>query len=210
MTLRLLLLGSLVPATLLGGCMGTENRGVESVHQAVVSRNDYALDLATAGGGLAPGEQRRLVGWMTALHVAYGDHIAIDDAGMPAMRVHEQVGSVIARYGLLLGDDAPISGAPVTPGTVRIIISRMKASVPGCPDWSRDESHEFNSNTSSNYGCAMNASLAAMIARPEDLVHGRSSDETSDAAVSGKAITTFRKAPTTGAQGIKSESTGGK
>ena len=207
---RLILLGSIVPALLLGGCMGTENRGLESVHQAVVTRSDYALDLATAGGGLAPGEQRRLVGWMTALHVGYGDHIAIDDAGAPTLRVHEQVGTVIAGYGLLLGDDAPVSAAPVTPGTVRIIISRMKATVPGCPDWSRDEAHEFNSNTSSNYGCASNASLAAMIARPEDLVHGRSSDDTGDAAISGKAIVTFRKAPATGAQGLKSESTGGK
>ena len=210
MKMRLLLLGSLGPALLLGGCMGTENRGVESVHQAVVTRSDYALDLATAADGLAPGEQRRLVGWMAALHVGYGDHIAIDDAGAPAARVHEQVGRVIAGYGLLLGDDAPVSAAPVTPGTVRIIISRMKATVPGCPDWSRDEAHEFNSNTSSNYGCASNASLAAMIARPEDLVHGRSSDETSDSATSAKAITTFRKAPPTGAQGMKTESTGGK
>ena len=150
-----LLLGSLVPALLLGGCMGTENRGLESVHQPVVTRNDYALDLATSGGGLAAGEQRRLVGWMSALHVGYGDRVAIDDAGAPAARVHEQVGTAIASYGLLLGDDAPVSNAPITPGTVRIVISRMKATVPGCPDWSRDESHEFNSNTSSNYGCAM-------------------------------------------------------
>ncbi|WP_375395703.1 CpaD family pilus assembly protein [uncultured Sphingomonas sp.] len=210
MKMRLVPLGSLVPALLLGGCMGTENRGLESVHQALVSRSDYALDLATAGGGLAPGEQRRLVGWMAALHVGYGDRIAIDDAGMPAARVHEQVGTVIAGYGLLLGDDAPISAAPIAPGTVRIVISRMKATVPGCPDWSRDEAHEFNSNTSSNYGCATNASLAAMIARPEDLVHGRSSDGTTDTAVSGKAITAFRKALPTGAQGMKTESTGGK
>ena len=209
-TKRLILLGSLVPALLLGGCMGTENRGLESVHQPVVSRNDYALDLMTVAGGLAPGEQRRLVGWMTALHVGYGDHVAIDDAGAPTPRVHDQVGSVIAGYGLLLADDAPVSGAPVIPGTVRVIISRMKATVSGCPDWSRDESHEFNSNTSSNYGCASNATLAAMIARPEDLIHGRSADTTTDAAVSGKAIATFRKAATTGVGGLKSESTGGK
>ena len=207
---RLILIGSLVPALLLGGCMGTENRGLESVHQPVVTRSDYALDLATAGGGLAPGEQQRLVGWMAALRVGYGDRVAIDDAGAPALRVHQQVGAVISGYGLLLGADAPVSAAPVTPGTVRIIISRMKASVPGCPDWSRDEAHEFDSNTSSNYGCASNATLAAMIARPEDLIHGRSADNTTDQAVSGKAINTFRKAATTGAQGLKAESTGGK
>lgn len=210
MTTRLILLGSLVPALLLGGCMGTENRGLESVHQPVVSRSDYALDLALAGGGLAPGEQRRLAGWLGALHVGYGDKVAIDDAGVPSPRVHDQVGTVIASYGLLLAQDVPVSTAPLTPGTVRIVISRMKASVPGCPDWSRDESHEFNSNTSSNYGCATNATLAAMIARPEDLVHGQSYDGSTDPTASAKAITVFRKTDPTGASGLKTQSVGGK
>ena len=34
------ILASLLPALLLAGCMGTENRGLESVHQPVVSRSD--------------------------------------------------------------------------------------------------------------------------------------------------------------------------
>ena len=60
MTTHPLLLATLGSALLLGGCMGTQNRGLESVHQPVVSRADYALDLGTAGDGLAPGEARRL------------------------------------------------------------------------------------------------------------------------------------------------------
>ena len=42
------------PALLLGGCMGTQNPGITSVHQPVVSRQDYALDVATAGGDSPP------------------------------------------------------------------------------------------------------------------------------------------------------------
>ena len=209
MTKRLILLGPLVPALLLGGCMGTQNRGLESVHQPVVSRSDYALDLVTAGGGLAPGELQRLAGWMGSLRVSYGDHVAIDTAGGPLPRVRDQVAALVASRGLLLSEDAPVSAAPITPGTVRIILSRMTASVPGCPDWSRDESHEFNSNTSSNYGCASNATLAAMIARPEDLVHGRSSDGIDDTLLSAKAITNYRKGTSSAGQALKIEHAGG-
>jgi pilus assembly protein CpaD len=66
MMTKSILLASLMPALLLGGCMGTENRGLESVHQPVVSRSDYAIDLGVSGGALAAGEQQRLAGWMNA------------------------------------------------------------------------------------------------------------------------------------------------
>ena len=202
MSKRSILLAALGPALLLGGCMGTENRGIESVHQPVVARSDYALDVAIAGGALASGEQQRLRGWMDTMHVGYGDRVAIDDPAGEARRAREQVASVVAGYGLLLSGDAPVSPAPVTAGTVRVVVSRMSAGVPGCPDWSRDESHEFNSNTSSNYGCAINRNLAAMVARPEDLVHGR--DETAnDPALAGRAIDAYRKTIASGAKGAK-------
>ena len=129
-----LLLPALAPALMLGGCMGTENRGLESVHQPVVARQDYTLDVATAGDGLAAGEQARLAGWLGTMRLGYGDKVTIDD---PADRgdVRDAVGRSVARYGLLLSDDRPLTNAPVGRGTVRVVVSRMKASVPGCPDW---------------------------------------------------------------------------
>ena len=83
----------------------------------------------------------------------------------------------------------------------------MRASVPGCPDHSRMTGIEFEGNTNSNYGCAVNSNLAAMIARPEDLVRGQPGAPTADPAVSYKAIDQLRKAPPTGAAGLKVEST---
>ena len=194
-----LLLSALAPALLLGGCMGTQNRGLESVHQPVVSRQDYALDVRTAGDALAPGEAARLNGWMAAMKLRYGDKIALDDPiGYRGARY--DVARVAASYGLLVDADRPITATPVAPGTIRVVISRTQASVPGCPDWSRNASHEFNSNTSSNFGCAINASLAAMVASPEDLVHGQSVG-TTDPARSGKAIEALRKAAPSGGGG---------
>ena len=212
MTTRNLLLASLAPALLLGGCMGTQNRGLESVHQPVVSRADYALDLGIAGNGLASGESQRLAGWLATMRLGYGDRVAIDDPVGTGSAVREQVADAVARHGLLLSDDAPVTPAPVTPGTIRVVVSRARADVPGCPDWSRDESHEFEGNTSSNHGCAINTNLAAMVASPQDLVRGQTGADTVDPAVSAKAIEAFRKSVPTGAGGNKVESqvTGGK
>jgi pilus assembly protein CpaD len=211
MTTRSILLATLAgPALLLGGCMGTTNRGLESVHQPVVARQDYALDLATAGGRLAGGESRRLSGWMNTMHLGFGDRVAIDEAGYPSPAVRDEIASVVASYGLLLSDERPVTNAPVTPGTLRVVVSRMHASVPGCPDWSRNSTSEFEGNTSSNFGCAINTNLAAMIARPGDLVRGADPDTVADTAVNTKAIEAYRKKPATGAGALEQVSAGGK
>jgi pilus assembly protein CpaD len=196
------ILASLLPALLLGGCMGTENRGVESVHQPVVSRSDYALDLGVSGGALAPGERQRLAGWMSVMRLGYGHRVAIDDPAVEGVRARADVAGIVAQYGLLLTEDVPVTPAPLTPGSIRVVISRMKAAVPHCPDWSRDASNEFESNTSSDYGCAINRNLAAMVANPADLVRGAPGSETIDAAVSYKAIDTYRKKVPTGAAAL--------
>ena len=207
MTKSLLLLATL-PALALGGCMGTQNRGLESVHQPVIARQDFALDLQTRGDRLASGEAERLSGWLDSMHLAYGDRVAVDDAGGYARGARADIGGVVARSGLLLSDDAPVTGAPVAPGTVRVVISRMHASVPNCPDQSRDASNEFDSNTSSNFGCAINSNLAAMVANPADMVRGRDGTTSTDPRVSYRAIDAYRRAVPTGAGGGKVESAG--
>ena len=66
--------------TALSGCGGTAQTGLETVHQPVVKRTDFAFDLQTSGsGGLASGETRRLVDWFDSINVGYGDRISIDD-----------------------------------------------------------------------------------------------------------------------------------
>ena len=208
----LLIATALAPALLLGACSsGTQNRGLESVHQPVVSRTDYVFDVNADAGGLAPGEAKRLAGWMSSLRLGYGDRVALDDPNPNRTAARDDVAAQIAPYGLLLSDDAPVSGAPVAPGMVRVVVSRMKATVPGCPDYSRVSQPEFESNTSSNQGCAVNANLAAMVANPADLVLGQPGADTTDPRTSSKAIDSYRKAAPTGAGGnLKSESTGGK
>lgn len=202
---RSTLLSALLLPALLAGCAGgTQNRGLESVHQPVVSRSDYLLDLGTAGDRLATGEAQRLTGWLSSMRLGYGDRVAIDDPSGNALSAREQIAGVVASYGLLLSEDAPVTSAAVSPGTLRVVVSRMHASVPGCADWSRNPSHDFDQHTSSNYGCATNTNLAAMVASPGDLVRGEPGSGAVDTATNYRAIDAYRKRTPTGAAGLTS------
>ncbi|MEG3179252.1 CpaD family pilus assembly protein [Sphingomonas sp. LT1P40] len=195
-------------AGLLTACGGTTaERGLESVNQPVVQRTDYVFDAATDGAYLAPGEQARVAGWLASLRLAYGDRVYVDDPSGSGVR--GQISAEASRYGLFVADNAPVTAGAIAPGTIRVIVSRMRASVPGCPNFSREAEPNFNAVTGANYGCATNGNLAAMIARPEDLVRGQPGADTADPATNFKAIDALRKAPTSGAGGLKSESTGG-
>lgn len=175
-------------------CGGTENRGLESVHQPVVKRSDFVLDVDNSMDGLSAAEARRVGGWLDALRVGYGDRIAIDTAYGPASgSTREMIASLAAKHGLLLDDTAPVTEGEVPAGVARIIVSRVSASVPGCPDWSRSSIVDLNNHTKSNYGCAINSNFAAMVANPEDLVRGATSTNPTDPATSSKAIKNYRE-----------------
>lgn len=207
MSKRIPLIAALLPLAALGACQGTNNRGLESIHQPVIERTDYAFDVAVTPSGLAPGEAGRLDGWLASLKLGYGDNVAIDAASTESPAARDVVRHAISRYGLLLADSAPVTPSPVTPGTLRVVVTRMHASVPSCPDHSKEASMDFENNTNSNFGCAFNSNIAAMVANPGDLIHGRSSSDVVDGAVAAKAIKTFRDKANTGAGELKSQST---
>lgn len=194
-------------ALALSAC-GTVNRGMESLHQPVVQRTDYVIDVTAAGDRLAPGERERLDGWFGSIGLTYGDRVAIDDPS-GAAQGRADVSGLLSRRGLMISGTAPVTAGAVAPGAVRVVVSRATASVPGCPDWSRPASPDFASSTTSNYGCATNGALAAMVADPQDLVHGRDGYGPNDPTSSSKAIKTFRDKPATGAGQLKLETTKG-
>jgi pilus assembly protein CpaD len=97
----------------------------------------------------------------------------------------------------LLVDTPPVTAGNVAPGTVRVVVSRSTASVPSCPDWSKTTEANYNSSNHSNYGCASNSNLAAMIADPEDLVRGQKPKVDGN---SGNVAANAHRAKTAGAQ----------
>lgn len=168
-----------------GACGGgTTNQGLESVHQPVISRTDYVYDLGSAAG---PQGSQRLADWFDSLGVGFGDRISVDDPmGNPSNR--QLVEAVANRRGLIVQDTPPVTQGEIVPGSFRVVVSRTKAEVPGCPDWSRSSTGNYNGDAPSNFGCAINASLAASIANPNDFVGDRHQTATTNSNYFNPAI----------------------
>lgn len=161
----------------LAGCSSMpSNTSMYSVHQPVVERTNYAIDLASDGNGIAIADQTRLGAWFDALGLRYGDRISIDNGGGYASSdAASQVAAAASKRGLMIADVAPTTPGAIAPGSIRVIVTRSAASVPSCPDWSTTREANYNAGNHSNHGCATNSNLAAMVADPEDLVRGRES-----------------------------------
>jgi pilus assembly protein CpaD len=203
----------LIASAALAGCSyhasqgDLADRGVEPVNVPVVTRADYVFDAAAPGGTLAPAEKARLDAWFRGLDLGYGDSIYVDAPYADAARF--EVAQVAGNYGMMLQPGAPVTAGAVPSGTVRVIVSRARAQVPGCPNWSVPSQPNFNNRTMSNFGCGVNSNIAAMVANPEDLVHGREGQSVGDPLAGVKAVDTYRSAEPTGKKGLQSVSVKG-
>lgn len=196
-------------ASAVAGCMTPgaplADRGVEPVNQPVLARSTYMVDLAAPGGVLSPSEVGRLDGWFRSLDLGYGDSIYVDGAYSETVRT--QVADVAGTYGMMVLPAAPVTAGALPEGTVRVVVSRTRAEVPGCPNWSVPSQPNFENRTMSNYGCGVNSDLAAMVADPQDLFHGREGTAVGDAITAAKAVDFYRRAAPTGKEGLKDMST---
>lgn len=191
--LTLIGLGSLLAA----GCNAPDvpSAGVSALHVPVVSKTSYVFDMAAPGGMVAQDEAARLDKWFQSLELGYGDSIYVDGSDGAA---RGQVAAVAAQYGMLISEGAPVTQGVMDPGSVRVIVRRAEAHVPGCPDWSRPSQPDYANSSMSNFGCGVNGSLAAQVADAEDLVRGQPGPSAEDGAAASKAITMYRNWPLTG------------
>ena len=177
------------------------DRGLEAVNVPVVTRTDYALDVAAPDGTLPSSEAARLDAWFKSLQLGYGDKIFLD--GPYADTARDGVARVAGQYGLMLSHGAPVTQGSITPGSVRVVVSRNRAEVPDCPNWSVPASPNFNNRSMSNFGCAVSSNYAAMVANPEDLVHGREGDSVVDANAAARGVGVYYSTPPTGKKGLQ-------
>ena len=192
-----------------GGMGGGEmNRTLYSVKQPVVEKSNYTMDVRTGMGGLSIPEQRRLSSWFESLDLGYGDKVFIEDANAsPATR--EAISELAERFGVIVSEGAPVTAGYVNPGMSRVVVSRSKAHVPGCPDWSDNRNGNYGNATTQDFGCAVNSNMAAMIADPEHLLEGAEGTGTTIVSTSTKAIDSYRQSAPTGQGGLKGTATGG-
>ncbi len=200
---------SVLLASAVAGCMTPgaplADRGVESVNQPVLAHSTFVVDLGAPGGVLAPSEAARLDGWFRSLDLGYGDSIYVDGAYSETARA--QVADIAGTYGMMVLPAAPVTAGAVPEGTVRVVVSRNRAEVPGCPNWSVRSQPNFENRSMSNFGCGVNSNLAAMVADPQDLFHGREGAAVGDAITAAKAVDFYRRSAPTGKAGLKDIST---
>lgn len=175
------------------------DKGVAAVNVPVVTTADYVFDAAAPDGALAAGESDRLNGWFQGLGLGYGDTIYVDGPYTDAAR--GQVAAVAGQYGMMVSAGAPVTSGVVQPGTVRVVVSRRRAEVPHCPNWSLASQPNYDNRNMSNFGCGVNTNIAAMIANPEDLIHGREAG-TTDVDAASKAVLFYRSSPPSGSKGL--------
>ncbi len=202
----------LLLATAVAGCSyhpqvhDLADRGVEAVNVPVVTRADYTFDVAAPGGQIPLSEKARLDAWFHGLGLGYGDSIYVDAPFSEGARY--EVAQVASNYGMTVQPGAPVTAGSVPSGMVRVIVTRARAEVPGCPNWSVPAQPNYNNRMLSNYGCAVNSNLAAMVANPEDLVHGRESTNVQDPMMTGeKAVAVYRSTAPSGTKGLQDIST---
>lgn len=204
----LIALGSALAGCQTPGTPDHPGKGLAAVNVPVVTSTDYVFDAAAPGGALAPGESERLNGWFQGLGLGYGDTVYVDSS-MPSAR--NQVAMIAGRYGMLVSPGAPVTAGAVNPGSVRVVVARRRATVPGCPNWNQVSQPDWDNKTMSNFGCGVNSNLAAMVANPEDLVRGRDTAPVTDTVSAVRAIDMYRKQAPTGQGGLKDASSkGGK
>lgn len=172
------------------------NRSVESRKVPVVetSRMTYDLRLG-AGSDRSDAQLGALDEYFRSIGVAYGDRISVDDPSqLGAASRRQAIAEIVARYGLLLDEATPVTTGSVPVGSVRVVITRTRASVPGCPDWSGSSVYDPDASVSSNYGCATRSNIAAMVADPNDLIVGKSHSG-GDGQTGASAIGAYRNPP---------------
>ena len=196
---RHILLASATLLTALAAC-GPVNRSVNTVKAPTIQSTQIAHDVRFAGyDSLAADQAQGLAEWLDSIDVAYGDRISVDDpiaAGAAARRA--AIAGVVARFGLMVEDAAPVTAA-LPAGTARVVVTRTKISVPDCPDWRRESNPELEASTMSNYGCATVSNIAAMVADPNDLIGGQVYTG-ADGHTTSNAIAVFRDRKPTGTE----------
>ena len=203
------LLFLLCPAALLGAC-ATPSGGkgpppITPTERYVVTASQTPEQIAFAAHaeGLSAGQRNALKSFVAGWNDSGGGSIHISapaEGGEIARRSAWAIKAGLEQLGVtpasveIAAYHAESPGAPVL-----IVYQRWTAEVPRCNTGWTSLTATRNNETQKNFGCALNANLAAQVANPRDLVRPRDMDP-SDAARRGVVTDKYRRGEPTGAK----------
>ena len=182
--IRQTLLISLAASAMLAGCMGAPAEGLGPVPLTPTQRFSLQVEpgmeriaLAVHDTGLSANQQNAVIDLANRFGQAGADTIIIEApsgqdavAGALAWRVKEMLEQIgmPAHQLQVVAYNAPDPRAPVLVG-----YETLRARVPQCGQEWGNLSRTGNNQSSANFGCAVNANLAAQIANPRDIITPR-------------------------------------
>jgi len=182
---RSLLASSLLGMALVLSACGT-HRGNASIKTPTVASQAITRDIAFGPDQeIRPADAEALRAFLASLRLDYGARLTLDDPhpeGAAARRA--AVASIVAASGGVLTNATPPASTDMPVGTARLWVERAQAIAPACPDWSSNPSSNMSAATHSNFGCAVNSNLSAMVADPRDLANGRAYEGSSASDIS--------------------------
>ncbi|WP_427789680.1 CpaD family pilus assembly protein [Brevundimonas diminuta] len=158
-----------------------------AVHETGLSPNQHAALDALIGRFAMEGAPALVIeapagGDPVASRAAWNVRAAFEAAGVPGDRIQ------------LIGYDAPDPRAPVLVG-----FETVRAAVPQCGTQWGNLGRTGDNQSASNFGCAINANLAAQIANPRDIIAPRAMSP-SDMGRRSVVFDNYRKGGQTSAQ----------
>jgi pilus assembly protein CpaD len=144
---------------------------------------DHDVDFARGAKTVTASEVAGLSNFLRDNAVGEGDSVTVAGPNAASTLAAARRAAVLAELRMLHVHAVPATVTAPVSSAVRVHVDHVVVTAPQCPDWSKAEADNPDNSSSSNFGCATEANLAAMVANPADLARGRPSGVADGAAL---------------------------
>lgn len=161
----------------------------------------HDVDFTAGSSGLSQSQENELRTFLAGLSLTPDDEVMVVEPEYPNPLTKKRQ-EVVSSFLLLnrVNPQAVVGDATVAPATLNsigVIVRRYTVKLPPCPDWTDAPKDTFSNRPGRNWGCSTAANLGLMVARPSDLVRGRTLSP-ADGTVQARAVTLYRAGKTKG------------
>jgi pilus assembly protein CpaD len=134
---------------------------------------DHDVDFARGAKMVTASEVAGLSNFLRDNAVGDGDSVTVAGSSTASALTAARRAAVVAELNMLHVHAVRAAATVPVSNAVRVHVDHVVVTAPQCPDWSKPEADNPDNSSSSNFGCATEANLAAMVANPADLARGR-------------------------------------